>query len=67
MTRSAKTAREKPVERKLPVLQRFQVQQIAGQFYVADTQRMVVAGGPFKIRTRAQHEADRLERGAGGS
>jgi hypothetical protein len=46
------------------VLQRFQVQLRSGQFYVMDTERHVTAAGPYQHRTRAQHEADRLERNA---
>jgi hypothetical protein len=45
-------------------LTRFQVEQRGGAFYVLDTERMVVAAGRFSHRTRAQHEADRLERNA---
>jgi hypothetical protein len=31
-------------------------------FYVIDTKRHALVGGPFKSRIRAQHRADELER-----
>jgi hypothetical protein len=59
---AAKVSKSK--ERYQPVLTRYQVEQRGGQFFVIDTDRKVVAAGPYLHRTRAQHEADRLERNA---
>jgi hypothetical protein len=64
MSRAASKTTKSPKESYQPVLQRFQVQVRGARYYVVDTQRGVTAGGPYVHRSRAQAEADRLERNA---
>jgi hypothetical protein len=48
--------------RRDPVLHWYQVEIRGNSYYVIDTRRHALVGGPFKSRIRAQHRADELER-----
>jgi hypothetical protein len=48
--------------RRNPILQNFQVELRANQFFVIDTKTRALVAGPFKSRIGAQERADELER-----
>jgi hypothetical protein len=64
MAKAAARTKKTSKRARQPVLQRFQVLQKSGRFYIIDVERGVTAGGPFSSRSAAQSEADRLERNA---
>jgi hypothetical protein len=55
-----------PRRRKHPVLQKYQVELRGNSYWIVDTRRHGLVGGPFRSRIKAQERADALERTAYG-